>query len=434
MRVKIEKLVYGGEGLAHENGETLFVPFVLPDEEVEVQVTERKKKFVRGDAQQIITASADRIQPRCPHFGACGGCDYQHIPYEVQLRIKEQILRETLRRLGRIDWPGPITIHASPPWEYRNRAQWKIQTIVSGRSGNERAETARIGYFRARSNALCPVELCPILAPDLFAAFESLRRALQQGKVSPLVREVEAFADTDGKALLLNVTCASLPRSSDSIAQEISAAAPSARSILLRDIPGERMALHGPGSLTYTVGRNSFQVGHLSFFQVNRFLVEEMAFAVAASAGSGELAFDLYAGVGLFAVSLAQRFSRVEAVEADPASARDLERNASVHGNIRAHNDSAESFLSARKRKRDVAGPDVIVVDPPRAGLEEGALRQIIAIRPQRILYVSCDPSTLARDLAKLCSQAYTLRGLHLFDMFPQTYHIESFARLERAP
>src|SRR5579863_6417681 len=128
MRVKIEKLVYGGEGLAHENSETIFVPFVLPEEELEVQIVERKKKFVRGEAQQIIAASADRIRPRCPHFGICGGCNYQHIPYEAQLRFKEQILRETLRRLGRIDWQGPITLHASPPWEYRNRAQWKIQT------------------------------------------------------------------------------------------------------------------------------------------------------------------------------------------------------------------------------------------------------------------------------------------------------------------
>jgi 23S rRNA (uracil1939-C5)-methyltransferase len=434
MRVKIEKLVYGGEGLAHENSETVFVPFVLPGEEVEVQIAERKKKFVRGEAQQIITASADRIRPRCPHFGICGGCDYQHIPYEVQLHFKEQILRETLRRLGRTDWQGPITIHASPPWQYRNRAQWKIQAAESSRSEQKHTATAHIGYFRARSSVLCPVEQCPILSPGLFAAFQSLRNALEHGKLSPLVREVEAFDNADGKSLLLSVTCASLPRASDAISQEILAEVPLATSLLLRDIPGERMALHGPGSLKYTVGRNTFQVGHLSFFQVNRFLIEEMASLVATSAGTGDLAFDLYAGVGLFAVSLAEHFSHVDAVEADPASARDLERNSSIHGNVRTHNDAAEGFLSARKRKRNAGCPEAIVVDPPRAGLEEGALRQIIALRPQRILYVSCDPSTLARDLAKLCAQAYTLQELHLLDMFPQTYHIESFARLERAP
>ncbi|HEV2288470.1 MAG TPA: 23S rRNA (uracil(1939)-C(5))-methyltransferase RlmD [Candidatus Acidoferrales bacterium] len=434
MRAKIEKLVYGGEGLAHENGETLFVPFVLPGEDVEVQIAERKKKFARGQVRQIIAASADRIQPRCPHFGVCGGCDYQHIPYEMQLHIKEQIFRETLHRLGRIDWQGPVTVHASPPWEYRNRVQWKIRPGASERSGDKSAGTAQIGYFRARSSVLCPVEQCSILSPALFAAFSSLRSALEHGKVSPLVREVETFADASDETLLLNVTCASLPRSSDSIAQDISVAVPSATSILLRDVPGERMALHGPGSLNYRAGGNNFQVGHLSFFQVNRYLVDEVASVVSASAGAGELAFDLYAGTGLFAVGLAEHFSRVEAIESDPASARDLERNAGLSAGIRTHNDTAEGFLSRWKRKRDAASPEAIVLDPPRAGLEEGALRQIIAIRPRRVLYVSCDPSTLARDLAKLCTQAYTLNELHLLDMFPQTYHIESFALLESAP
>ncbi|MGB6821744.1 MAG: TRAM domain-containing protein, partial [Candidatus Acidiferrales bacterium] len=125
MRAKIEKLVYGGEGLAHENGEAVFVPFVLPGEEVEIEAGERKKQFVRGHLTRVVTASLERVEAQCPHFGFCGGCDYQHISYEAQLRYKEQILRETLRRLGKIDWKGAITVHASPPWQYRNRAQWK---------------------------------------------------------------------------------------------------------------------------------------------------------------------------------------------------------------------------------------------------------------------------------------------------------------------
>lgn len=434
MRAKIEKLVYGGEGLTHANGETLFVPFVLPEEEIEVEIAERNKKLIRGNVQQILAASPGRTHARCPHFGVCGGCDYQHISYEAQLRFKEQILRETLRRLGRIDWQGPVTLHPSPPWEYRNRAQWKVRSLASESAKSKHNETMGIGYFRARSAILCPIEECPILSPALFAAFQALRSALGQGKLSPLLREVEAFADAEDKTLLLNVTCASLPRAAADIAQAILDAVPAATSILLRDVPGERMALQGPGFLLYKAGQKSFRVGHLSFFQVNRFLVEEMAAVIATAAGNGELAFDLYAGVGLFSASLAEHFSRVEAVEADPASARDLEQNAGSRGKgIRTHNQTAEAFLSEWKRKRN-ASPEVIVVDPPRAGLEESALRQLIAIRPRRVLYISCDPSTLARDLAKLCAEAYTLQEIHLFDMFPQTYHIESFVRLERAP
>ncbi|MGH9732438.1 MAG: 23S rRNA (uracil(1939)-C(5))-methyltransferase RlmD [Candidatus Acidiferrales bacterium] len=426
MRVKIEKLVYGGEGLAHANGEAVFVPFVLPGEEVEIEAGERKRKFVRGRLTRVVTASPERADAQCPHFGVCGGCDYQHISYEAQLRYKEQILRETLWRLGRVDWKGAITVHASPPWQYRNRAQWKIRPL----SGDE---AAGIGYFRAGSSTLCPVEVCPILSPKLFATFEALRSALREGKLPETLREVEAFVDAEDRGVLLNISCTSLPRAAETIATTLSERIEDVKSILIQDVRGERMSLHGPGFLQYKVAQNSFRVGHMSFFQVNRFLVDEMASVVTAAAGSGEVALDLYAGVGLFAMPLAKSFSRVEAVEANPASARDLETNAGLSGKtIAARNDSTEAFLAAWKRKRGVATPDVVIADPPRGGIEPDALNKLIEIAPQRIVYVSCDPSTLARDLAKLHAKAYALQDIYLFDMFPQTYHIEAIARLDR--
>ncbi len=433
MRVKIEKLVYGGEGLAHENGEAVFVPFVLPGEEVEIDAGERKKKFVRGRLTRVVTASPERVDAQCPHFGACGGCDHQHMAYEAQLRYKEQILRETLRRLGKIDWKGPITVHASPPWQYRNRAQWKIRPLSGDHAGASIREASGIGYFRAGSSTLCPVEVCPILSPKLFATFEALRSALREGKLPETLREVEAFVDAEDRGVLLNISCTSLPRAAETIATMLSERIADVKSILIQDAHGERMSLHGPGFLQYKVAQNSFRVGHMSFFQVNRFLVEKMASVVAAAAGSGEVALDLYAGVGLFAMSLTKSFGHVEAVEANPASARDLETNAGLSGKtIAARNDSTEAFLAAWKRKRGVAAPDVVIADPPRAGIEPDALEQLIEIAPQRIVYASCDPSTLARDLAKLCGKAYALQELYLFDMFPQTYHIEAVARLDR--
>lgn len=341
-------------------------------------------------------------------------------------------MRETLRRIGRVDWTGPIAIHKSPPWAYRNRAQWKVRPNAAGSSA-PKARTASIGYFRPRSSELCPVQTCSIISPKLLSTFQTLRDALATGLLSDTIREIEAFADANDNEMLLTVSASSFPNKPDALLQTIQQLIPSAKSILLQDTTGSRMSLLGPGFLEYQVRQRRFRVGHLSFFQVNRFLIDEMAHTVCNLAGSGELAFDLYAGVGLFAALLSDDFTRTIAAEADPASARDLESIAAAsHRSIVLHNKPAGLFLSEWKRRRASNTVDAIVVDPPRAGLEGEVAQQIIAVDPRRIVYVSCDPSTLARDLAKLCSAAYTLRELHLFDMFPQTYHIESVAFLER--
>lgn len=432
MPVKIEKLVYGGEGLAHDGDGTLFVPFVLPGEEIEVEITERRKKLLRGRVSRLRTTASDRVEPACPHFGVCGGCDYQHISYEAQLKYKEQILRETLRRIGRINWEAPIAIHKSPPWEYRNRAQWKVRPD-KGRTTAENLTGASIGYFRSRSTELCPVQTCLIISPKLLGTFQTLRNALLTSALPDTIREIEAFADSHDNDVLLNVTSSPFPRAPERLLQQVKQLVPSAKSILMQGAAADRMSLLGPGFLEYEVLQKRFWVGHLSFFQVNRFLIEEMVTTIGNLAGRGELAFDLYAGVGLFATFLADNFSETVTVEADPASARDLQRIPGANqSRMSVQNKSAATFLAEWKRRRAARIPDVIVVDPPRAGLESDVVRQVTALAPCRLVYVSCDPSTLARDLAKLCASAYTLRALHLFDMFPQTYHIESVAFLER--
>lgn len=434
-KVTVEKLVYGGEGLAHANGETVFVPFVLTGEEAEVEITERKKKLARARVARVLSPSPARILPRCPHFGACGGCDYQHTSYDEQLRIKESILHETLRRIGRIDWKSPITSHKSPPWEYRNRAQWKVQP-VGGNAAHIRdtPHKSNIGYFRARSSALCPIEVCHIISPKLFETFTQIREALASGNLPSELREVEAFANATGTELLLNVTCSSLPRNREALLDKLAELIPAAASILLQDSAGSQMALHGPGFLQYNALGKSFRVAHLSFFQVNRFLLEDLACTVSNLAGTGSAALDLYAGVGLFTLSLAEKFASVATVESHPVAARDLEINAGASGkSIAIHNQPVKEFMHRRTATSKSSAPDVVVADPPRAGLDDGVAEQLARLSPPRIVYVSCDPATLARDLATLRNQAYTLREIHLFDMFPQTYHIESVALLERA-
>ncbi len=443
MNVTIEKLIYGGDGLAHHEGATVFVPFVIPGEVAEITEVERKKKYIRGRVRELVSSSPERTVAACRHFGICGGCHYQHIPYEAQLRFKTEILRETLKRLGRIDWTGPIRAHASPPWGYRNRAQWKVRPragAASGAAGNAAGPGTNgalgIGYFRAASTSLCAVEECPVLSPRLVETLAHFRAALAKGELPAALREVTAFADAGDTRVLVNASFAGFPSSPAGLMKTIQAAVPGIESLLLNDLSRERMELDGPGFLKYEAGGFAYRVGHFSFFQVNRFLVEDLVRTVlgeAAGAAEGSprrLALDLFAGVGLFTRPLAERYERVVAVEANPAAVRDLDSNLAASG---GHAETREADVEAFLREwKDT--PDLVVLDPPRTGMAPEAVSRLAELAPAEIAYVSCEPSTLARDLAVLTAKGYTIAEVHLFDHFPETFHIESFVRLTRRP
>jgi 23S rRNA (uracil1939-C5)-methyltransferase len=423
--VRIEKLVYGGEGLAHHEGHTVFAPFVLPDESVSIEPLETRKKFIRGRVAQIKTPSADRAVAPCPYFGVCGGCNYQHIPYELQLHYKAEILRETLARLGRLHWDGPIVPHASPPFAYRNRVQWKI--------GLDETGAREIGYFQAGSQKLCAIRQCPIASPRLNETLGAIVNLLHSGKLPPELREIEVFADHDDDRLLLNLDLDGANGAAADLAATFRAALPSVETTLLHDRRTDHFELVGPGYIKYRVGDATYRIGHLSFFQVNRFVLDELVRAVVGDA-RGKVALDLFAGVGLFSVPLANRFERLIAVEANEAAARDLESNLQASGaaspNLRQT--TVEAFLEQWHER-----PDLVVLDPPRTGVAARALARLIKIAPQEIIYLSCDPATLARDLAILTGDAqnprsYQISELHLVDIFPQTYHIEALVRLSR--
>jgi len=425
IEVRIEKLVYGGDGLGHHDGHTVFVPFVLPEEIVSVDPLERRKKFIRGRVAQITQPSPDRVAPRCPHFGTCGGCNYQHMPYELQVRAKTDILRETLSRLGRVTWDGPVAPHVSPPFEYRNRAQWKIARSPAGRG--------EIGYFEAGSQTLCPVRECPILSPRVAEALSAISRLLAAGRLSTDLREVEAFADAEDQKLLLNLSFAKLPGAYEPIAETLRAELPQIETILFQDRAADRFELSGPGHISYRVGDHNYRVGHLSFFQVNRFLLPDLVRTVLGDT-EGRLALDLYAGVGLFTLPLAHRFARVIGVEANAAAARDLATNLQESGasSPAFRENDVEAFLA-----RWSETPDLVVLDPPRAGVPAAALSRLANLAPQTIAYLSCDPATLARDLAVLVGSQekparYLISEVHLVDIFPQTYHMEVLVRLSR--
>jgi 23S rRNA (uracil1939-C5)-methyltransferase len=430
LRISIEKLVYGGDGLAHADGNTVFVPYVLPGEEVRAAAKSKRKKLVWAQLLEVTSASAQRAGARCPHFQTCGGCHYQHIPAAEQLRLKKEILRETLSRLGGIQWTGGIHEHAAEPYGYRNRAQWAV------RNANPRA----IGYFLPESSVIVPIDECPVLSPLLAKTFGQLQELARSNRLPEKVLEIEAFVDSVDAKLALNVAFERFPKPPAELAAAFREALPELDSLLLADESKDRFELTGPGFLFHEAAGFRYRVSHLSFFQVNRFLVDDLLKTVVAGA-KGQAALDLYAGVGFFTLPLTRAFARVVSVDANLAATRDLHVNAeSASVAVISHNEHAEEFLRKTSEK-----PDFVVLDPPRSGLGAEAAAKLAQLGAAEIAYLSCDPSTLARDLAVLTGSKrdatsassatrYEITEMHLFDLFPQTYHIETLVRLRRAP
>jgi 23S rRNA (uracil1939-C5)-methyltransferase len=427
--LSIEKLLYGGDGLAHAHGNTVFVPYVLPGEQVRASVRTRKKKLIHANLDEVKQAAAARIKPACPHYGVCGGCHYQHIDYGEQVRQKKEILRETLSRLGGVTWTGEIQEHTAEPFGYRNRAQWAFRDAMP----------RAFGYFLPESARILPIDVCPVLSPRLGRVFGQLQELARANSLPPGILEVEAFVDSEDAKLALNIAFERFPKPAKDLAAEFKTALPELESLLLLDQSKNRFELTGPGYLEHKAGAFTFKVNHLSFFQVNRFLIEDLLKTML-EGKKGEYALDLYAGVGFFTLSLAKTFSKVVSVDANLAATRDLRTNAEAAGvQVVSNNEHTEDFL---KKEQDT--PDFVVLDPPRAGLGAEASARLANLGAAEMEYLSCDPSTLARDLAVLtgserkpasevaATHRYQITRVDLFDLFPQTFHIETLVRLRR--
>jgi len=467
MLLSIEKLIYGGDGLARTpagaDGRSMavFVPFVLPGERVEAEIREVKPGFARGLVTRLIEASPDRVEARCPYFRQCGGCHYQHIAYERQLEFKAVILRETLQRIAKIQLPSEIRLHASPPWNYRDRTRLQVRTAPefppqTGKSGRSGDPGFALGYFRFGSHEFLPVHECPISSSLLNRAMARLVEVC--GLNCPAsVEEIELFADSADEHLLAWAFCGreadkrDLLRWAEAIERELpevggvtffsSRRRSRERESSQRfedDAPMDLKALaqSGTQAIRYQTKTHEYQVSAGAFFQVNRYLVDELISVVTGNA-RGDLALDLYAGVGLFSVALAGSFHHIFGVEASQTSHADFVQN--VPANVKAVGARTEDFLrndylrSNYPRKRPVRNrPDLVVLDPPRTGAGKGVIRSLVELGAPRVRYVSCDPATLARDLAPLLAAGYHIEEAHLFDLFPETFHIESVMLLAR--
>src|SRR5437588_11201367 len=379
----VERMLPGGVGLAHARGQTVFVALAAPGDRVRARVETVRARLAFASIIEVIEPSHARVEPPCPYFGRCGGCDFQQLSYEAQLSSKVEIIRDCLRRVARVEPPLEIPITPSPDrWRYRSGARWQHDPLRK-----------LLGYYERGTHRVCDVAECAVAATPVQERLTTLRALMSEGRLPEDALEFEAVAGDEGVALEPPVE-------------------PGDEREQSRTIRGERYR---------------FDAG--CFFQINHALLEPPV-AEGLRDVAGEAALDLYSGVGLFTLPLARLFARVVAVEGNPAAATYARRNLSDAGlsNARVETSPVGDWLA---RNAQGLGPtDFVLLDPPRAGAEAETVRAIITLTPRRIAYVSCDPATLARDLRAFNESGYGVASVRAFDLFPQTHHVETVVHL----
>jgi 23S rRNA (uracil1939-C5)-methyltransferase len=402
---------YGGEAIGRAaDGRMVFVPYAIPGERALVKPVEVHQRWTRARLIDVLRASPDRATPRCKHFGVCGGCHYQHMAYPAQLAAKADIVRTQLERLGKFhDPPVAPTIGSPNPWNTRNNLRFRL-----GADGRLCFVGANAPASDPDAAALVPIDECHLPAPDL----DELWRRLDLESV-PGLEAVGLRVGADGERMV--VLHASSPLDAD-VSLELPA------SVVWADPDGVQV-LAGEGFLRIEVLHRSFRVSALSFFQVHTQLAEVMVrlCSDALDVQATDVVFDLYAGVGLFSAFIAERGARITAVEQSPWACADFESNLQMFDNVEVYESSVEAALSAIPHQ-----PTAVVVDPPRAGLGRDVIGELIRRRPSRLVYISCDPATLARDGRMLADDGYSLERVTPIDIFPQTFHIETVSVWQR--
>ena len=401
--VQLEKLTYGGEAMGRlEDGRAVFVPFGIPGERVRLRLMEEKRNFARGEVEEILEASPLRVIPRCKHFGVCGGCHYQHLPYEEQLKAKRDILRDQLVRIGKIENP-PVreTVPSPNMWNYRNHVQFHL------------AEDGKLGYVTAEALHVFAITECHL--PE--GLLNTLWPQLEFDPGTNIERVSLRAGKNDDSMLLLE------SNSPESPELEIEAC------ISVAHVFEENtVVIAGNDHIVISVLGRDFRVSAGSFFQVNTAMAEKMVeHLLSCLPVSISTLLDVYCGAGLFSAFLAPKCERLIGVESSISACEDFSFNLDEFNHVELYEGLAEDVIPYID-----AMPDVILVDPPRAGLEKRVVDGIRKLNPNIIAYVSCDPSTLARDAARLISGGYKLIDVTPFDLFPQTYHIESISLFEK--
>lgn len=396
--ITLENPAYGGDTIGRlPDGRAVFVPYGIPGERVTIRIVSDKKKYARGELLEILEPSPFRIQPRCQHFGVCGGCHYQHISYAQQLIIKERILRDQLERIGRLKDPVIEPVVPSPKiFNYRNHVQFKI------------GKNKRLGFYRSNKNGIMEVDEChlpdeiinqvwPFLEIDPETGIRSIGLRKGEGEDILLILKSSHLFDADFDVEALPV------------------------SVVHLSPEGEQVLAGSPHSIMPVKERN-FLVSAGSFFQINLPLVEQVIDLVEERlpelVGS---ALELYSGVGLFSASLANRAERLVAIESSASAGEDFATNLDQFDNVELYQGEVEKILPFL----DIE-PEIVLIDPPRTGIKKKVLANLIEREPALIVYISCDPATLARDSRILSEGGYAPEKFIPFDFFSQTFHIET--------
>ncbi len=406
--LELTRMAHGGSAIGRHDGRAIFVPYTIPGEHITARITQDKGRFAYAEGVTLLEGSEARAVPRCPHFGPgkCGGCQWQHIDYPAQLEFKRQVVIDQMERLGGLkDVTVHPTIPSPDPWYYRSHVTFHI------------SEDGRLGYISTDNEHVFPIEECFIIRPELLDLFYSL----DIEGIENLTRvRLQVGTASDDRMITLSTA--------DDEPPEIESDLPAAINFLLSD--NEPLNLIGSSHVTYTIKEHTFRVTAGCFFQVNVPQAEKLVDLVLERLNlqGGENVLDLYAGVGLFTAFLAERAAMVTSVESYPPAVTDADQNLTAFENVDLIEGSVEDVLG------ELEGPfDAAIVDPPRTGMEGYALDALVSHRPKIIVYVSCDPATLARDAKRLVAKGYQLIDVQPVDMFPQTFHIEAVATFRRS-
>jgi 23S rRNA (uracil1939-C5)-methyltransferase len=400
--VTFQELVFGGDAIGRlPDGRALFVPYVLPGEKARIVVTEDNKSFARGRVLELLETSPLRIQPRCRHFGECGGCSYQHMAYADQLEAKHRIVVQQLKRLAGLDnFPVAPVVPSPSEWNYRSTVQFHL------------SPAGKVGFQASGSNRLVEITECHLPSDGISAIWPQLELDPALG-----IQRVQVREGLEGD-IILGLDAASDTPPDFSVDFPVSA---------VFSGPDARYVLSGDEFVLMQVKERVFQVSIGSFFQANINQAANMMDHVLHLAGdlTCKTVLDAYCGVGLFSSFLAGKAKHLVGIEVSESSCNDFAINMDEFDNVELYIDKVENVLPALGLK-----PDLVVVDPPRSGLEAHVIKELVKAKPGKVIYVSCDPATLARDIKRFIEGGYELKSLTPFDQFPQTFHIECIAEL----
>jgi 23S rRNA (uracil1939-C5)-methyltransferase len=381
MIVEIERILPGGVGLAHADGKTIFVSLAVKGDQVRVRIDREQGHLLFATVEEIIRPSSERVEPPCPYFGRCGGCDFQQMNYDAQLASKAEIIRDCFHRLAKIELTDLKVVPSANEWRYRSRATWQVDPV-----------NATMGYYERGSRQVCDVVECAVLIPELQRTLEQVRDSTR-----PItLKHLDVVVGEEGVSL-----------------------APA-------------FSKFQTSELSLKVSNEEYTFNAEAFFQVNHSVLTQLL-EFALNDVKGEVALDLYCGVGLFTLPLSRRFKRVIGVESNSVATRFARRNLqnSQLENAAIHTAMLSDWFRSRANNREPV--DFVLLDPPRAGAESIVIKGIVDLNPSRICYVSCDPATLARDVKKLIAGGYRLDSIQAFDMFPQTHHVETVVHLQKS-